>query len=588
MCGIVAIAGIKLDINRYKTGAMLQELKYRGPDDTGKQVFSHCWLGHRRLAIVDLDMGSQPMLDGKLAITFNGEIYNHCELRIQLEKEGYHFQTQSDTETILKAYRMWGSECSKHLDGMFSFVIWDDERDEMFIARDRFGKKPLYYFFDSDTILLASEIKSLLASGVLVPQVDKGAIDNYLRLMYIPPCESVYKNIHQVPPAHCGTFRNGKLLLKRYWNLTHQPIDISYEEAKREIHRLLSTAIKKRLATSDVEIGAFLSGGVDSTLVSLIAANELNYPLKTFSVSYNGIDELPFAKQVCEKIGGEHFTAHINKCLTHELDDVISYFDEPHADTSNFAQHLISRLAAQKVKVVLSGDGADEFFLGYKWHIQRKTLEVDRNVPIKYTPDLYYERLNSICAFPSSHRTELWNSLDDSINNNVFANSVYKNTYSPIDRVTMFDLTSHLPGQILTKVDRASMMHGLEVRSPFLDTALIEFVFNLPYEYKIHNGEQKYILKDILTEYMPHNFVYRRKQGFGAPIEQWLHNSTMKTYIYAKLGSEARIRSIFSGKSIDKYLYDFYISEYSHERAAQRLWVLLCLERWMTQSNLVL
>lgn len=579
MCGIAVIAGVKLNINRYKTRAMLQRLQCRGPDGAGEQVFFNCWLGHRRLAIIDLETGSQPILDGKLAITFNGEIYNYHELRTQLEKEGYLFRTKSDTEIILKAYRMWGSECPKHLDGMFSFVIWDDERKEMFIARDRLGKKPLYYFFDGDTILLASEIKSLIASGVLVPQMDYGAIDNYLRLMYIPSWKAVYKNVHQVPPAYCGTFKNGKLSLKRYWTLIHQPINISYEDAKLEVHRMLCVAVKKRLTTSDVEIGMFLSGGVDSTLITLIAANNLNFPLKVFSVSYGGnTDELPFAKQVCEKIRGEHFTVHINECLTRELDKVIAYFDEPHADTSDFAQHLLSRLASQKVKVVLSGDGSDELFLGYKWHIKHKNLKLNK--------DIFHERLYSICAFPPQQRKMLWNS-SKMINDDILEENVYKDVADPMDRVTMFDLTSHLPGQILTKIDRAGMMHGLEIRSPFLDTALVEFVFNLPYKYKVNNGEQKHILKDILAEYMPPDFVYRHKQGFGAPIELWLRNPTMKTYVYTKLGSNARIRSILSGKNIDKYLYDFYVNEHRHKRAAQRLWVLLCLERWIVQLNLL-
>lgn len=583
MCGIAAIAGIKLDTNRYKTVAMLRELRHRGPDGEGELMFSCCWLGHRRLAILDLELGNQPMIDNKLAITFNGEIYNHSELRVQLEKEGYHFRTQSDTETILKAYRMWGSECPKHLDGMFSFVIWDDEQNEMFVARDRLGKKPLYYFFDGETILVASEIKSLIASGVLAPEMDYKSIDNYLRIMYIPPWKSVYQNVHQVPPAHCGTFKNSKLSLKRYWTLAHQPIDIPYEEAKTEIRRLLLIAMKRRIITSDVEIGAFLSGGIDSSLVALMAANELNYPLKAFSVSFGNYDELPFAKQVCKKIGGEHFIVRIDECLTEELDKVIAYFDEPHADTSDFAQHLVSRLASQKVKVVLSGDGADELFLGYKWHVQRENLKSEQ----KASFDLFHERLYSICAFPSLQRSALWNS-SDIINDDVVIKNACSNTYNPIDRVTIFDLTSHLPGQILTKVDRAGMMHGLEVRSPFLDTALVEFVFNLPYEYKVRNGKQKYILKDILAEYMPTDFVYRRKQGFGAPIEQWLNNPNMEEYVHAKIGSNARIRSIFSGKNIDKCLNDFYVNDRRHERAAQRLWVLLCLERWMTQLNLTL
>ncbi|QQS61468.1 MAG: asparagine synthase (glutamine-hydrolyzing) [Candidatus Moraniibacteriota bacterium] len=582
MCGIVAIAGKIINKNHYDTEAMLQKLKHRGPDGQGEITFPHCWLGHRRLAIVDLKFGNQPMVDDKLAITFNGEIYNHRELRNQLEKVGYHFQTQSDTETILKAYRMWGKDCPKYLDGMFAFAIWDDQQNELFIARDRLGKKPHYYFFDGDTTFLASEIKSLVASGTLVPEIDYKAIDNFLRVMYIPPWKSVYKNVHQIPPAHCGVYKDGKLSLDKYWTLPSRKIDISYEDAKVEVRRLLHAAIKKRISSSDVELGSFLSGGLDSSLVTLITAGELNHPLKVFSVSYDNHDELPFAKQVCEKIGGEHFTTRIDGCITQELDKIISYFDEPHADTSDFPQHLVSQLAAQKVKVVLSGDGADELFLGYKWHLKHKKPNQNHG-----SSDIFRNRLQSICAFPSSDRSLLWK-YPDALNDDIIIKDAYKKNFTSIDNVTTFDLTSHLPGQILTKVDRASMMHGLEVRSPFLDIALIEFVFSLPYEYKVRNGEQKYILKDILTEYMPIDFVYRRKQGFGAPIERWLNNPTMKEYVYSKLGSDAKIRSIFSEKILDNYLHDFYINEHKHERSAQRLWVLLSLERWMTQLSLTL
>lgn len=582
MCGIIAIAGGKVDKDRYKTTAMLQQLKRRGPDGQGDIMFPSCWLGHRRLAIVDLKTGSQPMIDGKLAITFNGEIYNYRELRIQLEKNGCRFRTNSDTEVILKAYRVWGKECPKYFDGMFSFAIWDDRGKELFVARDRLGKKPLYYFFDGKMVLFASEIKSLIASGVLVPDLDYKSIDNYLRVMYIPLWKSVYKNVHQIPPAHYGVFKNGKLVLHRYWTIPNKLIRISYEDAKAEVRRLFHTATEKRINSCDVELGSFLSGGLDSSLVTLIAAAKLNYPLKVFSVSYANCDESSFAKQICTKINGEHFTVNISKCLTKELDKIIEYFDEPHADTSDFPQHLVSDLAAKKVKVVLSGDGADELFLGYKWHVRQRNFNQELD-----SCNLFYNRLNSICAFPKLDRLSLWNHSNPT-NDDIIDEANYKVKNSPIDNVTIFDLTSHLPGQILTKVDRASMMHGLEVRSPFLDTDLIEFVFNLPYEYKIRDGEQKYILKDILLEYMPKDFVYRRKQGFGAPIEKWLSNSTMKDYVYEKLGPKAKIRSFLSKENINNCLHSFYNNGSRHERAAQRLWVLLCLERWMDQLRLTL
>lgn len=576
MCGITAIAGEKMNIKRYDTAAMLLALSHRGPDGGEEKLFSSCWLGHRRLAIIDLEKGKQPMFDEELSISFNGEIYNYLTLRAQLEKNGYQFKTQSDTEVILKSYRMWGSECPKHLDGMFAFIIWDNENEELFIARDRLGKKPLYYFFDGASIIVSSEIKSLIASNKLTPQLDLKAIDNYLRLMYIPPWKSVYENVYQVPPAHCGIFKKGKISLQRYWQLIYSPLDITYEEAKEEVRRLLIEAVRKRLLSTDVEVGVFLSGGLDSSLVALIASKELNYPLKVFSVSYGGHDELPFAKQVCKKIRGEHFVVKIDECLTDELDAVIAYFDEPHADTSDFPQHMLSNLASQKVKLVLSGDGADELFLGYKWHNKENIFPSDF--------DYFERRLYSICAFQSQSREKIWQSPDIT-NNDVLAKNVYLNLPDSMDRVVMFDLTSHLPGQILTKVDRAGMMHGLEVRSPFLDTDLVEFVFNLPYEYKVRKGEQKGIIKDILTEYMPRDFAYRQKQGFGAPIERWLSASRMKDYVYKKLGS-THIRSILSGKSIDAYLYDFYCNEHKDARAAQRVWVLLCLERWLANSNL--
>lgn len=577
MCGIAAIAGERINIENYNTKAMLLALARRGPDGEGELLLTNCWLGHRRLAIIDLENGHQPMIDGELALSFNGEIYNHLALRVELEKKGYKFQTKSDAEVILKAYRLWGVDCPKHLDGMFAFIIWDDNKQELFVARDRLGKKPLYYCLDENCILLSSEIKALVASGKLIPKIDRVEIDSYLRLMYIPQQKSVYKNVHQVPPAHCGIFRNGKISLQRYWQLLHKPIEISYAEAKKEVRRLLIEAVRKRLLSTDVEVGIFLSGGLDSSLVALIAAKELGYQLKTFSVSYSGHDELPFARQVSEKIGSEHFVVKIDECLTDELDALINYFDEPHADTSDFPQHLISRLASQKVKLVLSGDGADEIFLGYKWHNKENLSPLEGN---------YFERrLHSICAFTEEARVALWQS-SKSVSDDVRDPEVYLGLSDPMDCVVMFDLTSHLPGQILSKVDRAGMMHGLEVRSPFLDNDLIEFVFSLPYAYKVYNGEQKGIIKDILAEYMPHEFAYRRKQGFGAPIERWLAAPKMKEYVYEKLASSS-IRVFLSGERIDYYLQDFYFNDNRDARAAQRVWVLLCLERWLTNLNLV-
>ena len=541
MCGIIAIAGQYFMKDRYDTLAMLRTLRSRGPDSHGEILFQKCWLGHTRLAIVDLAHGTQPMLDRDVAISFNGEIYNAKKLRNALRQSGYTFSTRSDTEVILKAYREWGEMCPRYLDGMFAFAIWDNVAGKLFLARDRFGQKPLYYCFDGSTILIASEIKSLLASGVQVGQLNFNAIDTYLRLKYIPPWTSVYKDIKQLPPSHSAVFRDGSIALTRYWQLEYIPINISYEEAKSEVKRLVCNAVEKRVLTSDVELGTFLSGGVDSSLVTLIAAEQLSYPLKTFSVSYRDWDELPFSNHVNKKIEGDSFFVGIEGLSPKELENILGYFDEPHADSSDFPQHLVSALASQSVKVVLSGDGADEFFLGYERHKVPLYVETGHEEFEKIVRDSGDQLFDSICIFSQEQRKQLWRK-DPVFNDCMFISDAFK-TRSFYEIYEAFDISSRLPGQVLSKVDRAGMMHGLEVRSPFLDTELTEFVFNLPNTYKIKGNTQKYILRDILSDFMPNDFAFRKKQSFGAPIDIWLRTEEMKDYVYSKMGRSARTRS---------------------------------------------
>jgi asparagine synthase (glutamine-hydrolysing) len=585
MCGIAAIAGREFEEGRYNTGAMLAALAHRGPDGEGQYRRPACWLGHRRLSIIDLAGGGQPMVDQEISITFNGEIYNYKELRAELERHGHTFASHSDTEVILKAYRQWGEHCPERLDGMFAFALWDDRARSLFIARDRFGKKPLYYRIEGGRLLLASEIKALRAAGGASGRLDYGALDNYLRLTYIPPWKSAYADIHQLPPAHCGTFAEGRLLTRRYWSLAYKPLVISYEEAKEEVRRLLSEAVRKRMLAADVEVGALLSGGVDSTIVSLLAAQHINHPLKTFSLGYGEyINELPYAEQAATAIGSEHHTVQAGGDLVDELEEVIAYFDEPHADTSDFPQHLVSRLAASKVKVALSGDGGDELFLGYGWHTRHRHLSYRAHTFEKLFLGRFPARVRSTRVFTPLERMALWGS-PRALDNDIFAPGAYGSARTPLERITEFDLTTYLPGQLLSKVDRTSMMHGLEVRSPLLDTALAEFVCNLPEEYRTQ-GAQKRILKDLLRERMPNNFVDRRKQGFGAPVAKWLREKKMSEYLRSRLGREARVRSLLNGRVIDWYLRDFY--DKGRPRAGHRLWVLLNLEIWLRTTTIAL
>jgi len=583
MCGITAIAGENLDTRNYQTSRMLETLKKRGPDGVGETTFDSCWLGHRRLSIIDISLGKQPMTDEHLSITFNGEIYNFQELKKTLENLGHIFKTNSDTEVILKAYKQYGNECPKYLDGMFAFAIWDNNNKTLFFARDRFGKKPLYYAFDHKKIIIGSEIKTILASGKIDNSIDLESLDNYLQLMYIPPWKSIYKNILLLPPAHFGIYKNGNLKVERYWHLNFSPIKISYQDAKDEVKKLLNEAVKKRMLASDVEIGSFLSGGVDSSLITILAKDYLKNPIKTFSLGYgNYINELPFAEEVANKIKSEHYTLQAESDQISELEEVISYFDEPHADNSDFPQHLLSKMTASKVKVALSGDGGDELFMGYGWHTRHFHLSYKAHTFEKLFLDSLSGRMRAYRVYSPLARLLMWGS-PFKINNDVYAKEQYRNTNNSIDRLTTFDLTTYLPGQLLTKVDRTSMMHGLEVRSPFLDTKLAEFVINLPENFKADNKQQKIILKDILSEYMPKDFVHRRKQGFGAPTIKWLRGKEMQKYTQDILGKNAMVRNIFLSTPIDFMIKRFYID--NNNADAMRIWILLCLEIWLNKAN---
>jgi len=573
MCGILATTGKDIP------PAALETLRKRGPDDKGILSLKGAVLGHTRLAIIDLSpAGHQPMQDeaAGTAISFNGEIYNYRELRKDLETKGHRFTTHSDTEVILKAYVQFGEECPKHLDGMFAFVLWDSKRERMFLARDRFGKKPLYYGYTPEgAFVAASEIKALAAMG-LHGILDPTGLDSYLALMYVPPWRTVYKNIHALLPGHCAAYERGKLTTTQYWQLPIKPVQVSYGEAKEEVRRLLNEAVRKRMI-ADVEIGSLLSGGVDSTIVTAYAQKHASHPLKTFSLGYGEyIDELPFAKQASDVIGTDHHTLQANTDLIGELEAMLSYFDEPHGDPADFPQHLVSELAASKVKVALSGDGGDEVFLGYGlyWGYWNSSKLARLRNALLSNP--YREHLRHHTVFPASLRRTLWQQAPAMESIDQLVPQVAGNG---IQKMNLFDIHTYLPGQILTKVDRASMMHSLEVRSPLLDYQLAEFVFNLPEKYKTDRTSGKLILKDLLAEVMPREFVDRKKQGFGAPVRKWLSEEKMRAYVEEKLGDSARVYTFLRKQAVRDFIAKTYAA--TRPKAYYQLWTLLCLELWL-------
>lgn len=593
MCGILGIAGANIETYDDRTLAtMLDTLAKRGPDDKGVARHHRCILAQTRLSIIDLSGGHQPMRDNKspLTITFNGEIYNYQKLRRVLEKKGHSFSTDSDTEVILKAYREYGTDCPKHLDGMFAFALWDEEKQHLFLARDRFGKKPLYYAYDQNSSLIfASEIKAIFASDKIKGVLDHAALDDYLTLMYIPPWKTVYKNIQALAPASCATLDlskegGGKLTISRYWKLEKKPMQEgvgkspSYDEAKEEVRRLLTDAVQKRMI-ADVEIGSFLSGGVDSTLVTHIAQSFSKTPIKTFSIGYqNYINELPFALEASQKIGTEHYPLQATGDAVEELHGMLAYFDEPHADSSDFPQFLLSRSTAQKVKVALSGDGADELFLGYGWYTRHKHLSYRKNFIEKVFLNPFAGYLRAISVFSPLERRRLWKMRPHG--GGIINTQLAHSTLPSNQRINLFDLTTYLPGLLLTKADRAGMMNSLEVRSPFLDHKLAEYVYNLPDEYKTNDATYKRILKDLLGEVMPKEFVYRRKQGFGAPVKKWLREGAFKAEVPKTLGdARAEIFSLLNKPVVDRMLRRFF--EEGRDEYHYKIWVLYCLEIWL-------
>lgn len=584
MCGIAGFAGTQIQhhINNGVIEKMVNVLRLRGPDDYGHVIRGGCVLGHTRLSVIDLSTGKQPMSDhtGRYDIVFNGEIYNYQELRKKLRAREYFFNTHSDTEVIVNLFAEYGPKAFTMLDGMFACAIWDTKTHTLTLARDRFGKKPIYYAYDKDGVLFfASEIKSLLEANVFKVIIDPQAIDAYLTLLYIPPSRTVYRNIHVLLPAQYAQFTQGQFTCEFYWKLTHAPLTLSYQEAQEHLRELVTQAVTKRLV-ADVPVGTFLSGGLDSTLVTGIAQQHSTQKLKAFSVQFGDtINELPFAKQAAQCYGVDHVILNVEYNLVDVITRVSQYFDEPFADSSNVPTYLLSKETKSHVTVALSGDGADEFFLGYKWYRRHYHLPRVKRVIKRIVSNPYNEFMKTIPYFSLGDRAQLWRSSTNTppLLYNPEENS--NSALTAIDRINEYDIHTYLPGDILTKVDRASMMASLEVRSPFLDWRLCEFAYNLPIAYKQTKREGKHILRDAFKDSIPHEILTRKKQGFGAPVYAWLNDPTCVPFVRETLSSSSsHIGDWFERSEIDRIVNTYYDSP--SPASAYRVWILLVLELW--------
>jgi len=621
MCGICG----KLYFDEERTVAsdelrrMSGALAHRGPDGEGVWAEDNVGLAHRRLAIIDLrPEAGQPMCneDGTVWITFNGEIYNFHELRMDLEAHGHMFRTNSDTEAIVHAYEQYGRECLDRLRGMFAFAIWDARAKTLFLARDRIGKKPLFYFADQERFLFASEIKAILVDPAVAVRPDPKAIDQYLAMGYVPAPLSAFRGVQKLPAAHWLEIKNGRIEISRYWRLCYSPKrKISFRDAIAELQSQLAEAVRLRLM-SDVPLGAFLSGGVDSSAIVAYMTRTMETPVRTFSVGFEdeAFDERPFARMVAERYGTKHTELVVKAPVADILPRVVWQYEEPFADPSAVPSYAIAQLTRQYVTVVLNGDGGDESFAGYNRYLIDRLFRRGDVLPhqlrraiaaaLKCLPAASQGRgllrklakLADLIALDPSRRYARWfgqftpderhglytKEFAYATNGSdaeekfvaLFADS---DAESDVDADLSTDVNLYLPDDLLVKMDRASMAHSLEARSPLLDHIFMEFVATLPSTMKLSGNRTKHIFKQSLRGVIPDVILDRPKMGFSAPISSWLRNELCEMTGDLLLSSRAKQRGYFRADVVERMWAEHISSHLDH---SEKLWDLLVLELW--------
>lgn len=610
MCGIAGAVRPRGGLAREDLLTMAATLVHRGPNEEGVYVSPDrtAGLSHRRLSIIDLAAGQQPMCneDGTVWIVFNGEIYNDPDLRRQLEQKGHTFRTHCDTESIVHLYEDEGEGCVQRLRGMFAFAIWDIPRRRLLLARDRLGKKPVFYGQCGDTFLFGSELKALLAFPGFAPEVDWSFLDAYLTLGYVPSPMTPFRATWKLPAAHCLLLDEGKPpRVWRYWEPHYLPKRvISEDEALEELDHRLREAVRIRLR-SDVPFGAFLSGGVDSGTVVALMSRYLSAPVKTFSIGFeeDGYNELPYARQVAESAGTEHHEAVVRMGDLSILPELVRYLDEPFADSSALPTYHVSKNAAAFVTMVLSGDGGDELLGGYT-HYQKERLQrmiapigavlrpfgpaLDRHAVAggyghKLSWWAYRASLSSAASYeasvglfsPEARRAVL---AGDGRPAAWLAEWFARYEALPFeDRLMAVDVQTYLPDDVLVKVDRMSMACSLEVRSPLLDHELVEFAASLPVSMKIAGMEGKRILKRYAEKLLPSELVRRKKHGFSVPLGDWFRGEAAVMLRDLLRDERALVADVFRPMVIEGWLDQHQAGRGNH---AEHLWAILMVLLW--------
>ncbi|MGH7508758.1 MAG: asparagine synthase (glutamine-hydrolyzing) [Gemmatimonadales bacterium] len=619
MCGIVGRVG-PAPVSEAEMLRMCDAIAHRGPDDWGTFVEGGVGLGMRRLSIIDLAGGHQPIAneDGNVVVVFNGELYNYTSLYAELVAKGHRFITRTDTEVLVHLYEDHGEQMVARLRGMFAFAIWDRARRRLLLARDHFGQKPLFYTESGTTLTFGSEIKALLADDASLAELSPRALDQYLTMRFVQPPETFFARIRALPPAHFMVWENGRSRVERYWDLSYGP-KWTYSEADTldRVDELLAETVKLHLL-SDVPVGAFLSGGLDSTLIASYAARTLGSELRTFSmgIPYRDLNELPYAAAVAGRYGTRHFAEEVTPSVVDDLPRLVSALDEP-ADPLSICLLHLARMTARHVKVVLGGDGGDELFGGYDRYAADRWLDGYRAVPeavrnlvarqvLQRLPDQFtfksvthklrwadlmarktggerYAESLQFFWFNEAHRAELYTpafrsqlvgSRPDACLLDLYATP---NAEAPIDRMMYVDCMSRLPGQSLTILDRASMAYSLESRSPFLDPRFAEFMARVPTSLKIRGRRLRYLERRLGERYLPPQVLRRRKQGFASPLmyilEEEVRSLAPRLLLKSELVREGFLRAERVRELVDEHLS----RRYDH---GNRIWLLLSAEVW--------
>jgi asparagine synthase (glutamine-hydrolysing) len=625
MCGITGIfdARCRRDIDRAVLTRMNEAHHHRGPDDGGLHVESGIGLGHRRLSIIDLSTGHQPLYneDGSVCIVFNGEIYNFQELVPELQTLGHTFRTRSDTEVIVHAWEAWGSQCVERLRGMFAFAVWDRNKETLFLARDRLGVKPLYYAeLPNGCWVFGSELKSLLVHPALPRDIDPLAIEDYFAYGYVPEPRTILKGVYKLSPGCTLTLQRGQAAPspQEYWDVPFKPVPaISEGEAIEELIARLRESVKIRMI-SDVPLGAFLSGGVDSSAVVSMMAQLEEKPVVTCSIAFGEAEfnEAAYADMVAQQYRTEHHVEQVDPDDFSLVDQLARVYDEPYADSSAMPTYRVCELARKQVTVALSGDGGDENFGGYRryrWHVHeerlRSVLPLQFRKPVfgllgqlypkaDWAPRVFrakstFEALarDSVAAY--FHGVSI---LHDGMRRSLFSARLRRELqgYSavevlnrhaarapsdhPLSLVQYLDLKTYLVGDINTKVDRAGMAHGLEVREPLMDHPLVEWLSSLPPGFKLRNGEGKYLLKKALEPYLPAEVLYRRKMGFSVPLTRWFRGPLRHAVRQAVLGQVLADTGWFDATYLRRLVDDHQAGRRDYSAP---LWTLMMFESFL-------